>query len=83
VVAITEPNFEVRLGAIYALEKLAREDLDLHWPIMETLCAYIRQNAGPAQIFEKNVANKAVPNIVDEMGEEKNTKPVSKLPLSI
>jgi uncharacterized protein YjbI with pentapeptide repeats len=44
----TEANFEVRLGAIYALEKLAREDLELHWPIMETLCAYVRQNAGPA-----------------------------------
>lgn len=46
---LTEANFEVRLGAIYALEKLAREDLDLHWPIMETLCAYVRQNAGPAR----------------------------------
>jgi uncharacterized protein YjbI with pentapeptide repeats len=48
-VILTEVNFEVRLGAIYALEKLAREDLDLHWPIMETLCAYVRQNAGPAR----------------------------------
>ena len=46
---LTEVNFEVRLGAIYALEKLAREDLDLHWPIMETLCAYVRENAGPAK----------------------------------
>ncbi len=43
------PNTEVRLGAIYALEKLAREDLDMHWPIMETLCAYVRENAGPAR----------------------------------
>ena len=40
------PNTEVRLGAIYALEKLARDDLEMHWPIMETLCAYIRENAG-------------------------------------
>ncbi len=39
-------NTEVRLGAIYALEKLARDDLEMHWPIMETLCAYIRENAG-------------------------------------
>jgi hypothetical protein len=38
------PNIEVRLGAIYALEKLARDDLEMHWPIMETLCAYIREN---------------------------------------
>jgi uncharacterized protein YjbI with pentapeptide repeats len=42
----TVPNTEVRLGAIYALEKLARDDLEMHWPIMETLCAYIRENAG-------------------------------------
>ena len=40
------PNTEVRLGAIYALEKLARDDLEMHWPIMETLYAYIRENAG-------------------------------------
>jgi hypothetical protein len=40
------PNTEVRLGAIYALEKLARDDLKMHWPIMETLCAYVRENAG-------------------------------------
>jgi hypothetical protein len=42
----TIPNTEVRLGAIYALEKLARDDLEMHWPIMETLCAYIRENTG-------------------------------------
>jgi uncharacterized protein YjbI with pentapeptide repeats len=42
----TVPNTEVRLGAIYALEKLARDYELLHWPIMEILCAYVRQNAG-------------------------------------
>jgi len=52
----TEPNIEVRLGAIYALEKLAREDIDLHWPIIETLCAYIRENAGPALPPPRDVA---------------------------
>jgi hypothetical protein len=45
----TVSNTEVRLGAIYALEKLARDDLEMHWPIMETLCAYVRENAGPPQ----------------------------------
>lgn len=43
----TVPNIEVRLGAIYALEKLARDYLPLHWQIMEILCAYVRTNAGP------------------------------------
>ena len=38
-------KMEVRLGAIYALERIARdaEDFDLHWSIMETLAAYIRE----------------------------------------
>jgi uncharacterized protein YjbI with pentapeptide repeats len=40
----SKPNIEVRLGAIYLLEKLAREHEQLHWPIMEILCAYIRRN---------------------------------------
>lgn len=45
----TEPNLEVRLGAIYALERIARDSERDHWPIMEVLCAYIRnpQNCGP------------------------------------
>jgi uncharacterized protein YjbI with pentapeptide repeats len=41
----TVPNTEVRLGAIYALEKLARDCEDLHWQVMEILCAYVRENA--------------------------------------
>ncbi len=43
----TLPNKEVRLGAIYALEKLARDYPHLHWQVMEILCAYVRENAGP------------------------------------
>lgn len=40
-----KPALEQRLGAIYALERLSRESEDDHIQIMETLCAYIRQNA--------------------------------------
>lgn len=58
----SEPNIEVRLGAIYLLEKLAREHKQLHWPIMEILCAYIRGNAGrseppPEEVVEAYSAN--------------------------
>jgi hypothetical protein len=44
----TEPNLEVRLGAIYALERIAIDSERDHWPIMEVLCAYVRnsQNCG-------------------------------------
>ena len=43
----TVPNTELRLGAIYALEKLAHDYEPLHWPIMEILCSYVRKNGGP------------------------------------
>ena len=36
---------EVRLGGIHALERIARNSEDDHWPIIEVLTAYVRQNA--------------------------------------
>jgi len=41
----SEPNIEVRIGAIYALERLAGEEPSFHIQIIETLCAYVRHNA--------------------------------------
>jgi len=35
----------VRLGGIYALERVARESRRDHWPIMEILTAFARENA--------------------------------------
>ncbi|ROU02354.1 pentapeptide repeat-containing protein [Histidinibacterium lentulum] len=43
--ARTEPNLEVRTGAILALERLAQKNLSVHVQIMQILCAYIRENA--------------------------------------
>ena len=40
-----EPNVEVRIGAIFALERIARDSDHDHWPIMQTLSAYVRENA--------------------------------------
>jgi uncharacterized protein YjbI with pentapeptide repeats len=36
---------EVRLGGIYALERIARDSKGDHWPIVEILTAYVRNNA--------------------------------------
>jgi len=36
---------EIRLGGIYALERIARESDKDYWPIMEILTAYIRENS--------------------------------------
>jgi uncharacterized protein YjbI with pentapeptide repeats len=35
----------VRLGGIYALERIARDSPKDHWPIMEVLTAYVRENS--------------------------------------
>ena len=45
----TKPNLEVRIGAIYALERIAQDSDRDHVQIMEILCAYIRQNASAPQ----------------------------------
>jgi hypothetical protein len=37
--------FEIRVGGIYALERIARESEEDYWSIMEILTAYARQNA--------------------------------------
>jgi hypothetical protein len=38
-------RLEIRLGGIYALERIARDSEKDHWPIMEVLTAYVRENA--------------------------------------
>jgi Pentapeptide repeats (8 copies) len=40
-----EKKLEVRLGGIYALERIAKDSERDHWPIMEVLSTYVRQNA--------------------------------------
>lgn len=40
-----KPNIEVRLGAIYALERLSKKNNDYYQPIIDILASYIRHNA--------------------------------------
>jgi uncharacterized protein YjbI with pentapeptide repeats len=40
-----QPNLELRLGGIYALEQIARESARDHWTVMEVLSAYVRRHA--------------------------------------
>ncbi len=56
---ITAPNLEVRLGAIYALERISQDSPRDHIQIMETLCAYVRENAK---------AESLDPTEIDEVG---------------
>ncbi|MHB8069971.1 MAG: pentapeptide repeat-containing protein [Desulfobaccales bacterium] len=38
-------KLQIRLGGIYALERIARESAKDHWPIMEVLTAYLREHS--------------------------------------
>jgi hypothetical protein len=40
-----DTRLTVRLGGIYALERIARDSPGDHWPIMEVLTTYVRDNA--------------------------------------
>jgi len=59
-----EPNIEVRLGAIYALERISQDSERDHIAVMEVLCAYVRENA-PAGDLTPSIApfKRAVPPI--------------------
>ncbi|MGU9963337.1 MAG: pentapeptide repeat-containing protein [Candidatus Halichondribacter symbioticus] len=39
------PIFEIRLGSLYELERIAQDSIRDHIRIMETLCSYIRHNS--------------------------------------
>lgn len=51
---VTETNYEVRLGAIYALERIAQDSKRDSWPIYLTLGAYIQNNCSPAKPDSKD-----------------------------
>jgi hypothetical protein len=50
----TEANLEMRLGAIYALERIARDSERDRRPILNVLCAYVRsfQNTGAPALLQ-------------------------------
>ena len=60
----TTPNIEVRIGAIYQLERIAHNQAHSgtdqgardHIRIMEILCAYIRENAPASKAVDLNMA---------------------------
>ncbi len=52
----------VRLGGIYALEQIAFDSAELHWPIMEVLTAYLREHR-PARAAAEAGADSAGPRL--------------------
>ena len=48
-----EPNIEVRIGAIYGLEKLSQSNDDYYQAIIDILCSYVQQNSPKTDILEQ------------------------------
>ena len=59
---IGNPAVEIRLGGIYALERISTESEKDYWPIMEILTAYVRKNSS-ADIKLENSADITVESI--------------------
>jgi len=54
-------NIEVRLGGIYALERIAKDSPKDHWTVMETLSAFVRENATEVKIDPKTLRKESSP----------------------
>jgi hypothetical protein len=52
-----QPRLELRLGGIYALERIARESEEDHWPIMEVLTTYVRVHAPVKKTQDKRLSS--------------------------
>jgi len=48
-------KMEIRLGGIYALERIALKSEYYYWPIMEILTAYVRKNSSVEAVGNKKV----------------------------
>lgn len=62
---VTERNYEVRLGAIYALERIAQDSRRDAWPIYLTLCSYIANNSPDNTISLLELEKKNTSDIVE------------------
>jgi uncharacterized protein YjbI with pentapeptide repeats len=76
------PAIEIRLGGIYALERIANESDKDYWPIVEILMAYVRDKLPYDEIKAKNTTY--VSKIDRFFNNETKEEPdVKKVPLDI
>lgn len=46
-------KLQIRLGGIYALERIAQDSLRDHWTVMETLCAFAREGTREPRLAKR------------------------------
>ena len=73
-------KLKIRLGGIYALERIANESDKDYWPIMEILTAYVRKNS-PVELIEIEIDYNLMACKNYEIKKEKSE--IYKLPLDI
>ena len=73
---------EIRLGGIYALERIANESEKDYWSIMEILTAYVRNNSG-LDSDSKDISLKTVPISMDIQANESTKNKVPKTTISL
>ncbi|MEA5578354.1 pentapeptide repeat-containing protein [Anabaena sp. UHCC 0451] len=73
---LASDKIEVRLGAIYTLERIAKDSKQDQWTIMELLTAFVRENA-PIKKEEKPQNKKP---LVDEWSNVQKEKEIEELP---
>jgi len=71
-------KIEIRLGGIYALERIANESKKDYWQIIEILTAYVRENSIIDSHSENN-SLKNVPISMDIQANESTKKEVPKI----
>lgn len=53
VAQLGDDKLEVRLGGLYALERIAKDSPKDHWTVMEILSAFIRENSKKLEVSEQ------------------------------
>ena len=71
-----EPALEIRIGAIYSLERLAKDSERDYGPIIETLTAYIREHCrNPESFDDKNLSGEELKHARQEWIESLRENP--------
>lgn len=69
------PALEIRMGGIYALERISKESNEDYWPIIEILTAYVRKNSS----FEIPGNKKVMQISMDIQANESTTSEVPEI----
>jgi uncharacterized protein YjbI with pentapeptide repeats len=71
VTQIGDDKLEVRLGGLYALERIAKDSPKDHWTVMEILSAYVREKAKKKEVVVKNTESNSNTNAKNKIDETK------------